>query len=1267
MGVVASATGVLRLDASDVDRGVDQAGQALGRLTNITGQSYYGLRNLAMGFELVGDAAAAVITTSAAAATNWEAGMARIETSTFGGSAAIKQHSADVAQLNDQFMAIAENTPVPIKAIQGVGDEVAKLGVNYRDIAPDTQVILGLNKATGTSFDTLTTGVGKSTQALGLGSDGIRRFGSDLFELQRQTPATTEDILTLTQRISGAGAAAGLSMQDILGISAAIASTGGNVRTNASAIQRFIDVMITDMQNGGAASKEFARIAGKSAQDFAQEWASSPGQALAQVIAGLGHLNQTQGEGQRVLQALGFTQATQIDSLLKIAAAQQNASGSSLALQNTLGLSNTAWAQGNALQGATQTLYGTTSAQLQLLKNNVDLAGVAFMSTFLPGIRFGATALADLAAGIQVIPGPLRDAVGVFLGLVAVVGTVGGALLFVIPRFIQARDSVIALAQSHTEEAVAAGEAASAQEVMSESTQILIGLTQELLATQLVLVGEYETLPEAVAAVEASLAGYITEVEAVTVANEAAAESMTFMEASAALLSDALGPVGLISIAIMGAITLLGGGLAALGAAHRSAADSARDQTQADQSLISALDQEAQGVKGATDQWIIHQLAMNGSLDLMQKLGISTADAIKIIKGTADPKVINEFADALQNSAAGGSEWASKMASDVQKVIVTYQRSVEASKALTTAEKDEGNAAGDAGSQIDGLNGKVETAAQLADKAAQAGQQYAQAMLSQASAAQSVQRARDQLEQATDDLKNKELILADAEGKVTLSQQQQIKAENDLADAPVSKAHAAEDQARKLADAQNSLEQAQLGQRQANQAVADAQQRLNQLMDPKESANKLRDAYKELRDAQEALHKGQETVEDAQWQINYLMAEGASRRDLQDAQDALTDAQNNVADATDKAADAQSKIDDLRQGSPDAANQLADAELALEAAHLQAQDAASRVAQEEENVAKAQMDAANNKEVIDAQVALQQAQNNVTQTALATQRQIEALHQIQSGSVEREYAAAQLGLETALYQQAAASVEVQRQHDAMHGVFWTSQQYTERLGNALITMGNQAGGPVGTDLRNMGEQVRSAGTHMDNLNNSTKGATGALGTVGPNSDAAVNALKRAEPEIQHHESVWASLWDTIKKVGSSMKDVGLAIVHGISSSVINALPFAGGGIVTRPTISLVGEAGPEMILPLNDPERMQQLINQAQASGLLSPQMQANSFSPPAPIMTGTGSTSISSTEVHHEYGDFTPTIISNADPDDMMREWEFRNQRITRQPVGVK
>lgn len=41
------------------------------------------------------------------------------------------------------------------------------------------------------------------------------------------------------------------------------------------------------------------------------------------------------------------------------------------------------------------------------------------------------------------------------------------------------------------------------------------------------------------------------------------------------------------------------------------------------------------------------------------------------------------------------------------------------------------------------------------------------------------------------------------------------------------------------------------------------------------------------------------------------------------------------------------------------------------------------------------------------------------------------------------------------------------------------------------------------------------------------------------------------------------------------------IAGGAWSSIKNVLGFAGGGIVTRPTLGLVGEAGPEAIIPLN--------------------------------------------------------------------------------------
>ena len=42
-----------------------------------------------------------------------------------------------------------------------------------------------------------------------------------------------------------------------------------------------------------------------------------------------------------------------------------------------------------------------------------------------------------------------------------------------------------------------------------------------------------------------------------------------------------------------------------------------------------------------------------------------------------------------------------------------------------------------------------------------------------------------------------------------------------------------------------------------------------------------------------------------------------------------------------------------------------------------------------------------------------------------------------------------------------------------------------------------------------------------------------------------------------------------------------------------------GGIIERPEVSLIGEAGPELVLPLNNPARMQQIVQDAQRKGLI--------------------------------------------------------------------
>jgi hypothetical protein len=59
------------------------------------------------------------------------------------------------------------------------------------------------------------------------------------------------------------------------------------------------------------------------------------------------------------------------------------------------------------------------------------------------------------------------------------------------------------------------------------------------------------------------------------------------------------------------------------------------------------------------------------------------------------------------------------------------------------------------------------------------------------------------------------------------------------------------------------------------------------------------------------------------------------------------------------------------------------------------------------------------------------------------------------------------------------------------------------------------------------------------------------------------------------------------KILGGLGHLGGGLVSGVASL------FAEGGLVTAPTLSMIGEKGPELVLPLTDPNRMNQLINTA--------------------------------------------------------------------------
>jgi phage-related protein len=107
---------------------------------------------------------------------------------------------------------------------------------------------------------------------------------------------------------------------------------------------------------------------------------------------------------------------------------------------------------------------------------------------------------------------------------------------------------------------------------------------------------------------------------------------------------------------------------------------------------------------------------------------------------------------------------------------------------------------------------------------------------------------------------------------------------------------------------------------------------------------------------------------------------------------------------------------------------------------------------------------------------------------------------------------------------------------------------------------------------------------------------GAWDAVGPIFNSIIAAIKAIENAIKF-------VVDLPGKIGSVLGHIpGAGLVKGVSHFLSHPFGLAEGGIYSKPTLAMVGEAGPEVLLPLNDINRSMDLLQQ---SGLLSSLQQA--------------------------------------------------------------
>ncbi len=177
-----------------------------------------------------------------------------------------------------------------ILSIEAIGGE---LGVATKDLQTFAEVISNIDVATNLDTEGAAETLGHLSNILHLTEDDYVGFSDALVRLGNNGASTETEIANIAERIGSMGSIVGMSGSDILAWSSSIASTGQNAEAAGTAISRTMSFMETAVasaggtmdtsfeaidaavQEGGDKLTVFASLAGMTADEFSEAWATN--------------------------------------------------------------------------------------------------------------------------------------------------------------------------------------------------------------------------------------------------------------------------------------------------------------------------------------------------------------------------------------------------------------------------------------------------------------------------------------------------------------------------------------------------------------------------------------------------------------------------------------------------------------------------------------------------------------------------------------------------------------------------------------------------------------------------------------------------------------------------------------------------------------------------------------------------------------------------------------------------------------------------------
>lgn len=345
------------------------------------------------------------------AAADYETAFANIErTSGLSGDA--------LGELRQEFVELAQTIPTSFAELSSIGTLAGQLNIPSTGLADFTKTVAMFSATTNVAVEQSAESFGRLDTLLPDVKGNYEALGSSILTVGVNSVATESQIISTTNQIAAAGAQAGLTSSEVIGLAASFASLGVAPEASRGTTIRVLSEINDAVNGSGENLEKFAALSRMSASQFKAAWSGDAGGTLVKVFQGIGAEG---GKAESVLRSMGITAVRDINALLRLG---QNAE----VVGANFAYAAEGFNSGTQLGDAFAITAETVNSKLQMLVQSVQAffatigeSGLGPLGIFIDILRGAVNIMTELAQN------PIAQWSAALIGLLTALG--GAALL----------------------------------------------------------------------------------------------------------------------------------------------------------------------------------------------------------------------------------------------------------------------------------------------------------------------------------------------------------------------------------------------------------------------------------------------------------------------------------------------------------------------------------------------------------------------------------------------------------------------------------------------------------------------------------------------------------------------------------------------------------------------------------------------------------------------------------------------------------------------